>query len=171
MSDPRYHSVAAIVPFLVAATVFGAARISHSWRALATGGVLACCLTLTLALGPWPRLVGETPLGAREVVPAARAAALKDAVALVPDGAPVTASNGAGAHLSAREYVYTVPFLGRAEWVVLDRADPWVVTRDSPILTNHSERVRALAARLEADPEWETVFDRSGVVVLRHSAG
>lgn len=171
MSDPRYHSVAAIVPFLIAATVLGTARISHSRRALATGAVLACCLTLTLALGPWPRLVGETPIGAREVVPADHAAALKEAVALVPDSAPVTTSNGAGAHLSAREYVYTVPFLGRADWVVLDRADPWVVTRDSPILTNHPERVRRLATRLEADPDWETVFDRSGVVVLHRSAG
>ena len=27
MSDPRYHSVAAVIPFLVAATVFGMRRI------------------------------------------------------------------------------------------------------------------------------------------------
>ena len=62
-----------------------------------------------------------------------------------------------------------MPVLGRAEWVVVDRADPWVVTRDSPILTQHPERVEAFAARLEADPAWETVFDRSGVVVLRRA--
>ena len=30
MSDPRYHSVAAVIPFLIAATVFGIARIRGS---------------------------------------------------------------------------------------------------------------------------------------------
>jgi uncharacterized membrane protein len=169
MSDPRYHSVAAIVPFLVAATVFGIARLSVVLRPLATGGVLACCATLSLALAPWPRLVGEPPLGGREAIPADRVAALADAVALVPSGAPVTTSNSTGGHLSARRHVYSVPLLGRAEWAVVDRADRWVVTRDSPILTNHPERVKAFVARLRASGDWETVFDRSGVVVLRRT--
>jgi uncharacterized membrane protein len=169
MTDPRYHSVAAIVPLLVAATVFGVARLSTTRRPLAAGGVLACCATLTLVLGPWARLFGETPLGGREVIPADRSAALADAVALVPSGAAVTTSNTSGAHLSARQHVYSVPLLGRAEWVVVDRADPWVVTRDSPILTNHPEHVKAFVARLQADEAWETVYDRSGVVVLRHA--
>ena len=84
MTDPRYHSVAAIVPFLVAATVFGIARLSASRRALAAGGVLVCCLTLSFVLGPWLRLVGGTPLGGRAVIPSDRAAALAEAVALVP---------------------------------------------------------------------------------------
>ena len=170
MTDPRYHSVAAIVPFLVAATVLGIARLSAGRRPLAVGGVLACCVTLSLVLSPWARLVGETPLGGREVTPADRAAALADAVALVPSGAAVSASNTAGGHLSARERVYSVPLLGRATWVVVDRDDPWVVTRDSPILTNDPERVQAFAARLQVDADWETVFDRSGVVVLRRAA-
>ena len=30
MTDPRYHSVAAIVPFLIAATVFGVARVGRA---------------------------------------------------------------------------------------------------------------------------------------------
>ena len=167
MTDPRYHSVAAVIPFLIAATVLGIERLPAVRRPLATGRVLACCLTLTVVLGPWARLVGETPLGGNEVVPPDRAAALAAAVSLVPSGSPVTASNTAGGHLSARRYVYSVPRLGRAEWVVVDRADPWVVAHDSPNLTNHPERVKALVARLEADPAWDSVFDRSGVVVMR----
>jgi uncharacterized membrane protein len=170
MTDPRYHSVAAIVPVLIAATVFGVSRTSAGRRPLAVGGVLACCVTLSLVLAPWARLIGEKPLGAREVIPADRSAALADAVALVPSGAAVTTSNTAGGHLSARERVYSVPLLGRAEWVVVDRADPWVVTRDSPILTNDPERVEAFVTRLENDASWSTVFDRSGVVVLRRNA-
>ncbi len=167
MTDPRYHSVAAIVPFLIAATIFGVSRIQAGRRPLASAAILACCLIFTAALGPWARIAGLTPLGAREVVASARAEALADAVALVPGDAPVTSSNSAGAHLSAREYVYSVPVLGRAEWAVVDRADPWVVSRDSPILTNHPERVQAFVSRLEDDPSWSTVFERDGVVVLR----
>ena len=70
----------------------------------------------------------------------------------------------AGAHLSARKYVYSVPVLERATWVVVDRADPWVVSRDSPILTKHPEVVRAFVAELGEDTSWRTVFDRAGVV-------
>ena len=46
MTDPRYHSVAAVIPFLIAATVFGIARVSSARRSLAVGGVLACCLAM-----------------------------------------------------------------------------------------------------------------------------
>ena len=60
-----------------------------------------------------------------------------------------------------------VPRLGRAEWVVVDRADPWVVARDSPILTDHPERIEALVARLEADPAWR---DRLRSVGRRRAA-
>ena len=142
MSDPRYHSVAAIVPFLVAATVLAISRMSDSRRVLAAAGVLVSSATLALVVAPWPRAVGSTPLGGRESVPAARIAALDRAIASIPEGSPVSTSNPAGAHLSARRYVYSVPVLGRAEWVLVDRGDPWVVTKGSPILTNTRGRRR-----------------------------
>lgn len=167
MSDPRYHSVAAVIPFLIAATIFGIARIGAPRRTIAAAAVLTCSATLTLVVGPWPRAIGQKPLGGRESVPAARADALRDAIALVPDGAPVSVSNSVGAHLSARQFVYSVPVLGSAEWVVIDRGDPWVVRPDSPILTNHPETVRALARRLERDTAWRSVFEHEGVVVFR----
>jgi uncharacterized membrane protein len=166
MTDPRYHSVAAVIPFLIAATVFGIARIGASRRGLAAAAVLVCSATLAVFVAPWARAVGSVPLGGRPYMSGARVAALADAVALVPDDARVTASNTAGAHLSARRYFYSVPLLGRAEWVVIDRADPWVVRRDSPILTKHPKVVRAFAERLEADPAWTKVFDRDGVAVF-----
>jgi uncharacterized membrane protein len=166
MTDPRYHSVAAIVPFLIAATVFGNARL-RSGHVRTAGAVLVVSAALAAVVGPWARAVGATPLGGRESLPAARIDALRDAIALVPAGASVTTSNTAGAHLSDRRYVYSVPLLGRAEWAVIDLGDPWVVRPDSPILTNHPDVVRAFAARLERDPGWATVFRRGDVVVLR----
>ena len=166
MTDPRYHSVAAIVPFLIAATVFGIARIRPSRQTSAAAAVLVCSATIALFVGPWARAVGVTPLGGRENVSPARVDALSAAIALVPDDAAVTVSNIAGAHLSGRRYVYSVPMLERrVTWVVVDRSDPWVVSRDSPILTNHPEIVRAFVARLDEDPGWRRVFDRAGVVV------
>jgi uncharacterized membrane protein len=167
MTDPRYHSVAAIVPFLVAATVLGMARLPAHRRAAVAAAVLVCSATLALVVGPWPRAVGAAPLGGRETPSAERVSALREAVSLVPAGVAVAASNGPGAHLSGRRYVYSVPNVERAEWVVVDLADPWIVTRDSPILTNHPEVVRALVTRLSRDSAWARVFARDGVVVLR----
>ena len=179
MTDPRYHSVAAIIPFLVAATVFGIARIGAPRRELAAAAVLVCSATLAIFVAPWPRAVGAVPLGGSPYGSAARTAALADAVALVPGDAAVAVSNAAGGHLSARRYVYSVPLLGRADWVVVDRADPWIVRPDSPILTRHPRVVRRLVARLEADPGWRrssnaTACTSSGVSsssVARDSGG
>jgi len=168
MSDPRYHSVAAVIPFLIAATVFGVARIGAPRRVLAAAGVLVCSAILALVIGPWSRAVGAAPpLGGSESVPAERVEALNAAVGTVPDDAAVTASNTAGAHLSARRYIYSVPNLGRATWVVVDLRDPWTVSADSPILTRHPEIVRAFASRLERDPAWSKVFEQEGVLVFR----
>ena len=70
MTDPRYHSLAAIVPFLIAATVFGIARIRPSRQTSACGAVLVCSAAIALFVGPWARAVGMTPLGGRENVSA-----------------------------------------------------------------------------------------------------
>jgi uncharacterized membrane protein len=169
MTDPRYHSVAAVIPFLVAATVFGIARLAPSRRGLLAAAVLVCSGTLALAVGPWPRAVGSTPLGGREPVTPQRIEALRDALALVPADARVSATNAAGSHLSARRYFYSVPFFERAEWVVVDVNDPWIVRRDSPILTRHPKVVRRVAEELAASSSWTKVFGREGVYVFRRS--
>lgn len=171
MTDPRYHSVAAVIPFLLAATVFGVAKMRPERRGVAAGAILVCSATLALVVGPWSRVVGATPLGGRASVPADRIAALTEAIALIPDDAAVTASNPAGAHLSARRYIYVVPNVGRSTWALVDLDDPWVVGVDSPLLTRRPEIVRAFARRLERDPGWTTVFERDGVLVFRRGDG
>ncbi len=167
MTDPRYHSLAAVVPFLIAATVFGVGRLRVSRRGVAAGAVLVVSGVVAVAVGPWPRAVGVKPLGGRTTLPASHIEALADAVALVPDRVAVTASNPAGAHLSARRYIYSVPLLERAEWVVVDLDDPWVVQPDSPILNHHPEVVRTFARSIDSDPSWDKVFERDRVLVFR----
>jgi len=168
MTDPRYHSIAAVAPFLIAATVFGVARLRSS-QSRAAGAVLVVSAILALAVGPWARAVGEVPLGGRANLSAAKLDALRDAIALVPADAPVTASNLVGAHLSSRERVYSVPVLAEATWVVVDTDEPWVTTPGSPILTNHPEVVSAFVERLGRDGDWREVFEREGVVVFRRA--
>ena len=70
MTDPRYHSVAAVIPFLIAATVFGIARIGAPRRALAASAVLVCSATLAVFVGPGPGRSGGIPLGGRAYVAA-----------------------------------------------------------------------------------------------------
>ena len=167
MTDPRYHSLAAAVPFLIAATVIGVGRLPASRRGVAAAVVLLVSGVVAITVGPWPRAVGATPLGGRTTLTAQHVAALADAVALVPDGVAVTASNPAGAHLSARRYIYSVPLLARAEWVVVDLDDPWTVQPDSPLLNRHPEVVRAFARKIESDSSWDKVFERDRVLVFR----
>ncbi len=171
MTDPRYHSLAAVIPFLIAATVLGIARLPASRRVGAAAAVLVVSGVVAVVVGPWPRAIGVKPLGGRMTLTTEHVAALSEAVALVPDGAPVSASNPAGAHLSARRYIYSIPLLERAEWVVVDLDDPWVVRSDSPILNHHPEVVRAFAQRVESDPHWRKVFARDRVLVFRRVEG
>jgi uncharacterized membrane protein len=170
MTDARYHSVAAIIPFLIAATVFGIARIGAPRRPLASTAVLLCSAMLAVVLAPWPRAVGAAPLGGRKTLSGAHVQALTQAVDLVPAGVPVSLSNPVGAHLSGRRYVFTVPMLGTAEWVVVDLDDPWVTRPDSPILTRHPKVVRRFVERLANDPQWTKVFEKHRVLVFRRSA-
>ncbi len=167
MTDPRYHNVAAIIPFLIAATVLGIARLGESRRQFAAAAVLVCSASMSLFLAPWVRIAGGTPLGGRDTVSASRVDALHNALATVPDHAPVTATNVAGAYLSARRYVYSVPMLGRAQWAVIDLDDTWVVYKRSPILTNRPEIVAAFIARLRRSADWRQVSDEAGVIVFR----
>ena len=166
MTDPRYHSIAAIVPFLIAATVFGIARIRPARQTSAAAAVLVCSATIALFVGPWARAVGMTPLGGRET---RRAGARRRA-----DGRDRAGSRRRRRHRLERRrsasvgssYIYSVPMLGGATWVVVDRADPWVVSRDSPILTNHPEVVRAFVGEAGRGRRWRRVFDRAGVAVF-----
>jgi uncharacterized membrane protein len=169
MTDPRYHSVAAVIPFLIAATVLGIARIGPQRRALAASAVLVCSATLALFVAPWARVVGGTPIGGRAYPDPEHVAALRAAVALVPGDATVTTSNSTGGHLSSRRYVYTVPRLDDARWAVIDLEDPWVTSPDSPILTRKPALVRRLGERLEADPAWTKVYDGDRVLVFRRT--
>lgn len=161
-----YHYVAGEAPFVIAAMVLGLRRaagwFARGWRAsrkagphrlsrLLAGAVVAVALVATLTVGP---LSGARPGWGLALTPAHRAV-IAQALAEVPAAASVSADNALGAQLSERERVFTFPVIGGADYVVLDsqgRYGPW--------------RTRELK-KLRADPAYQLIFSREGVLVFR----
>ena len=169
-TDPSGHHVAGVIPFLIAASVLGLARVPSARRVAVTAAVLALSLGFSFALGPWPGMPAQrSPYGAPS---ADRVDALRDAVMLIPNEAPVAATTKAGSHLSARRYFYSVPVLRRAEWVIVDLRDRWLplppLDSDRPTWGREDPALlEAFRVRLETSSDWRKVFERSGVFVFR----
>lgn len=170
-SGPQHQYVAAVIPFLIAATVLGVSRLPRARQVLGGMVVLVGSGALTLYAGPFPGTPANVDLWYQDHVPQEHVAALDAAVALVPDDAAVSATNKAGSHLSARRYFYSVPFVRRAGWIVLDKHDPWVAAQaDSLTLGQHPEVLQAFEQRIERSPAWAKVFERDGVLVFRRES-
>ena len=144
----KTHYAAVAIPALLAASVFAAARLG---RQLAYAAVAAAAVGM-LVLGP----LGRVDLTADE-----RADAQRRALALVPDGAPVSATNALGAHLSERRRIFSFPVLAEAEWVVVDERRLTFLDSLRP------GRARPALAALRGDRRWRRVFAEDGIVVFR----
>ena len=164
-TDPRAHYIAGIIPFLFAAVAIGLGRFSAAGRARGVVLVFTLSLAISAILGPWPGALGGAAAWYHPDTSPDSVVALQRAVALVPTGAPVSSTNNVGSHLSARRYVYSVPVVGRAEWIVLDSSDAWIPHAfggfpDPPAL-------RVFQRRIEQSPKWRKVFERASVFVFR----
>jgi hypothetical protein len=144
----RTHYAATAIPALLAATAFGVARIG----ARSAYAVALAALAATAVLGPLGRI--DLSAGPRD-------AAARQALALVPDDAPVSATNALGAHLSDRDRVFSFPVLREAEWVVVDER------RLTSLDSLEPGPARPALAELRADPGWRLVFAESGLLVFR----
>jgi uncharacterized membrane protein len=164
-TDPHEHYISGILPFAIGALAVGLGRLSPPRRARGAGLALALSIAATAALGPWPgTLLGSSrwdPL----TITDEHVRVLERAVELVPDDAPVSATNRVGSHLSARRFFYSVPVIRRAEWIVLESADAWIPRAvggygDRP-------RLEAFQLRIERSRQWAKVFEQDGVFVFR----
>ena len=165
MTDPRQHYSATLIAVAVAATVIGASRLSEAHQALSAKVVLVVCVALSVLVGAWP---GTPVRDARESEQTpAHLAALRAAVALVPADAPLSSTDKVGSQLSARRHYYSVPVLGRAQWVVLDTHDPSVATAVFPVLATSPRTLRRFTVKMELDPAWHRVYAEEGVLVFR----
>jgi uncharacterized membrane protein len=167
-TDPRHHYVAAVLPFFFAGTVFGVARLPAARRARVAAVILGLSLLCAVAFGPWPGAPGVGSDGRfHPTLPPAHVDALRAAVSVVPDGAPVTATNGAGSQLSGRRYFYSVPVVeARTEWILVDTWNTWMPPSESRTEGVHPELLRAFLDRVQASSQWRQVFERDGVFVF-----
>jgi hypothetical protein len=160
----HFHYTAAITPALVAGSVFGAARIVRRRPGTATP-LAATAVVLALAAGWW---LGPLPYPGGEDL-AADSWRVDDhdrvaerAVALVPGGAVVSASNVLGAHLSERKRILSFPYRHDADWIVVDETRPSYADRAvAPV------EAAAAVSWLRRDPDWRVVFEEDGVLVFR----
>ena len=166
-TDPRAHYIAAVVPFLIAASILGLARIQAPVRRRATVPMLAAFAVLTLYLGPWLPMLETRSVGNHSAYPASHVRAMHDAAALVPSHVPVSATNRFGSRLSDRRYIYSVPVIQRAEWIVLDTWEPRLTRAGSTITHWEPVRFKAFWDGIEQSSAWVKVFERDGVVVYR----
>ena len=84
----------------------------------------------------------------------------------------VASTNAAGAHLSERRYYYSVPVLGSAEWVLIDRRDPWIPYDPSRpnVYGPLPKRLAAFERSLQANQHWRVVFEQADVVLYRRDS-
>jgi uncharacterized membrane protein len=145
-----FHWTAGIVPFVVAASIFGSARFKRravevSMWVLAGVACVAIYSPIFLAKGDLS-LLGSP-------VTAADAKALR----LIPARVPVAATNQLGAHLAERRFLFTFPYVSRARWIVIDVHDS--TYRDAGGFMKDVRNFRANHA-------WQTIFASHGVYVL-----
>jgi hypothetical protein len=146
-----YQYTAGIVPFVVAASIFGTKRFPNQAARLslwALAGAAAVALWSPIYLGANDfRALGSPATAAK-----ARA------LSMIPAGVPVSASNQLGGHLSERRYIYEFPYIRRAHWVIVDIND--VTQGDVPAY-------KRVVWNFEHDKAWRIVFSSRGIAVLR----
>jgi uncharacterized membrane protein len=160
----RFHYTAGLIPVLVAAAVFGGAKL----RQLRPGFPVAEALVVVALVSSY--LLGPVPVwrffpgGQADQAQAAKVTAhdriAADALRLIPHDAVVSASNSLGAHLSARRRVLSFPYLQDARWVAVDETSPGYADRLAPLPT------AVQVSWLRRNPEWRLVFERDGVLVF-----
>jgi uncharacterized membrane protein len=147
----NYHWTAGVVPFVVAASIFGVARFRKHAVALSLWVMAAAA-----AVAIWsPILLGSRDLRA---LGSPLTSARTHALSLMPGGVPVSATNQLGGHLSERRYIYTFPVVLGSHWIVVDVHDPSY--RDPAGFKRYLQKY-------ETDKEWRIVFSSHGVTVLR----
>ena len=181
----QYHYAVLLTPVFVAAALLGLANLrargleGRLGRLVRRPGLVAVLLVgAVLATGIWQGplpLWGWVPGGwgsqaQNALTVNAHARAVQKAVDMIPEGVPVSATNDAGSHLSARERIHLFPILKDAEWVVIsDGTRARVMARDRPTLRPFGFRSRLRL--LETSRRWRLVFQEDGVRVYRRVTG
>jgi uncharacterized membrane protein len=146
-----FHYTAGIVPFAIAATVFGAAKAGRR-KADYCIWLFAACAAIAILSPLWglrnlDHLLASNP----------DHRAKKAALALIPPDAVVASTNYLGPQLAERRRLLNFPATVGASWVIADLKDP----------TARPGRVRSNLERLQSTERWRLVYSAGSVRVLR----
>ncbi len=184
----HYHYAVLLAPVLVAAALLGLSRLRARGpddplgRITSRTGAVAALMVVAAALpGVWqgplplwgwvPGGWGGSPLHAFTINADARA--IQGAVDLIPPGDAVSATNDAGAHLSARRRIHLFPVLRDAEWaLVSDGRRPRAIAADRPTLRPSIPLgIRPRSRQLLYSKKWTLVYEERGIRLYRRIAG
>ncbi len=162
----HFHYTAGLIPPLVIASILGAGRFGR-WALPVTALLVLAALAGSYRLGPVPGW-RHVPGGSHFQATAARVTRhdriAARALALIPKGALVSATNTLGAHLSARRRVLSFPFIQDALWIAADETQPGYADRYAPLPT-----AIELGA-LRRNPDWRLVFEQDGILVFHRAS-
>lgn len=149
----EFHYTAGIIPFVVAASILGAAKLRRdpdrtSFYALAGAACLALYSPIYFSAHDFRAALGSN------AVRSAKATAID----MVPAGASVSASNQLAGYLSARKRIIVFPYVSEARWVVVDSNDPTY---------GDIAGYRRAIHKIDAKSSWQVVYSERGVQVLR----
>jgi uncharacterized membrane protein len=163
----HFHYTAGALPGLMAGAIFGAKRLRRLRVPLGDSALrllVAVAVVCSVVYGPvplWRHVPFGAKLGAYQYAHTGHADAAARAVASVPRGVDVSASNTLGAHLSDRRRIFSFPVVRDARWVAVD-------TKRMSYGDDNLAHAKGLAAlaELRRDAGWHVVFERDGVLVL-----
>ncbi len=176
--DIRFHYTAEEIAFIYAAAVLGLMRL---WRWLGGGFreaeqamrgqrvsratlallILLVALAANYFAGPLPFSLPGAANSGRDYAMRPHAAALNEAVRMIPPLATVSVNNNIGEKLSARPVVYTFPAIAGADWIALDTKHPSVLDKTNAGL------YQLAFGKLVLNKDYLNVYAKDGVFVFR----
>jgi uncharacterized membrane protein len=152
-SQIQGHYTAGILPFVLAASILGTAKLRHDPARVSFYALAGAALLMVLS----PLIPAGSDLAASRPSDPTHIAKSR-ALELVPAHAPVAASQAIAGYLSARHYISIFPITRGARWIVVDAHDA--------SYGGDVARFRRAARRYELDPHWRAVYMNRGVAVL-----
>jgi uncharacterized membrane protein len=143
------HYTAGIAPFIVSASIFGAARLRRKRYVPIALAAVACLLAL---ISPLAYATRSLDSGKGKQV-----SAMHRAIRVIPPGAPASATRSLGGDVSTRPVLSVFPSVARAQWVLIGPISP----------LDDEGAFQAGLARLSRGLVWIKVFDEAGIKVFK----
>lgn len=171
--DVQFHYSTLVVPVVIVAAVFGAARLPAARRRAAVAALVAGGVAGSLVWGP---LGGDEPAAWSAGPPPSARLSARTAISMVPDNAAVSTMVQFAPHLAHRRYLYLFP----NPWVSTGYGDertagqrlPAADRVDFVLLTDQFVEAYPGAKPLVEDlrrREFRTVFAEGGILLLERA--